>query len=138
MRRHHYFADTLRRLAQVIVEKVGVSVRGLRPGVAKQGSDGVQSDAGAGEDRCVGMAQVVNAQAGDLGGLADAAPIGFDFDTVTAILRPGKTYSESPRGRPARSWRAGALSGTMCSVRCLVVAPGLVQTPVSKSRSAGR
>ena len=60
IRRHHNLTNTLGRLAQVIIEQMRVAMRGLRLSVTEQSSDRMQTDAGAGEDRSVRMAQVVD------------------------------------------------------------------------------
>ena len=62
------------------------------------------------------MPQVVNAQPADLGGPADAPPIGFDLDPVTAVTT--RKHVLGVVLAPAMSWRAGALSGrrALCAV----------------------
>lgn len=129
--------DRDRNVRQGIGDEMRVTMRRLRLCMAEQGADRVQPDAGARKDRGVGMPQVVDAQPGDVGSFANAQPVGLNLNPMPTTPT-GEDYSDSVRRRLAMSWRAGALSGTMCSVRCLVVAPGLVQTPASRSTSAER
>ncbi len=78
-------ADPFRGLAQGMVEEVAVARRGLRLGVAEQGADDRQRQAGANQDRGVGVAQVVDADVWDVG--FDPRPVPEPLDLGQGMVR---------------------------------------------------
>ena len=87
----------------------------------------------------VGVPQVMEADVENRRPRA-AHPSVVDVQAVEACVRAGKRHRRRPPASSISpsSWHAAADSGTRWAVFCLVVAPGLTHTPVSRSKSDQR
>src|SRR5262249_58085826 len=75
------------RAPERIVEQVRIALRRVDIAVAKQRADQRQAMPGANERARVGVAQVVNSQAGDARGLAQPLPCPVNVYNVPALAR---------------------------------------------------